>query len=205
MGWLYMPRSSMGAHDTPKTYLDNGFTWERRDENGNLLEGRRVLKSVYSGSTYYAAIEAYDGTGQRKCVTAAVCLVRWNPGARSGEEFGYKDMDEDMGPCEISAPRSILELLTSTDVPYALNWRRRCYRRLRLVERKLPDGALIRLAQPLAFTDGSKEREFRVRKEGRKLRLTRPDGSGRYQISRLMERAFEIIPEPKVTKTLFPA
>jgi hypothetical protein len=195
----------MGAHDTPKTYLDNGFTWERRDENGNLLEGRRVLKSVYSGSTYYAAIEAYDGTGQRRSVTAAVCLVRWNPGARSGEEFGYKDMDEDMGPAEAAAPRSILELLTSTDVPYALNWRRRCYRRLQLVERKLPDGALIRLAQPLRFTDGSKESEFRVRKEGRKLRLTRPDGNGRYQISRLMERAFEIIPEPKVTKTLFPA
>lgn len=205
MGWLAMPRASMGAHDTPKKYLDNQCTWERRDEDGNLLEGRRLLKSVWSGSAYYAAIEAYDAAGARQFVSALICKVRWSPGARSGEEFAYKDMGEDMGPCEDGAPRSILELLTSTSHPYALDWRRRCYRRLRLTERKLPDGALIRLAAPLRFTDGTEQREFRVKREGRRTILVPPGGCGRYRISRLMERRFEIIPEPKTLKTLFPA
>lgn len=205
MGWLCMPRTSMGEHQTPKAYLDNMYTWERRGDDGALEGGCRVVKSAYSGSTYYAAVESYDHEGKRRCVSAAVCLVRWNPGARSGEEFGYKDMDESMGPCEATAPRSVLELLTSSDHPWALDWRRRCYRRLQLTERKLPDGALIRLGAPLRFTDGSERGEFRIKKDGRRTILVAPDTGCHYRISRLMERRFEIIPEPKVLKTLFAA
>jgi hypothetical protein len=42
---------------------------------------------------------------------ALVCLVRWNPCDREGHVFGYKDMSEDMGPCDAECPERILSLL----------------------------------------------------------------------------------------------
>ena len=205
MGWLTMTRKGMGPHDTPKAYLDAQLTYERKATTETPFQGLRVLKSVYSGSTYYAAVERYDEAGNRIYVTAIVCLVRWNPKASDGQVFGYKDMDEEMGPCEASCPRSVLELLSSSTNPHALDWRRRCYRWLRLKERKIEDGDLIRFPSAMRFTDGSEHCEFRVRKEGRKTVLTLPDGRGRFTISRLFERPFETIRAPKVAKTFFPS
>ena len=40
--------------------------------------------------------------------------------------FGYKGMDESMGPCEADCPAPILDLLTATDRPHAVEWRARC-------------------------------------------------------------------------------
>jgi hypothetical protein len=59
-------------------------------------------------------------------VTALVCLVRYHPHNCGGYIFGYKDMDESMGPCEAACPPAILDLLTPTDRPYAVAWRERC-------------------------------------------------------------------------------
>ena len=205
MGWLTMTRMGMGPHETPKDYLDAQLTYERPEDGDNPFRGLRVLKSVYSGNVYYAAAERYDANGVRLYVTAIVCLVRWNPNAADGQIFGYKDMDEDMGPCEATCPRSVLELLTSTSHPWALDWRRRCYRWLRLKERKIEDGDLIRFPSAMRFSDGSEHAESRVRKEGRKTVLTLPDGRGRYRVGRLMEKSFQIVRQPKVARTFFPA
>src|SRR3546814_944011 len=71
---------------------------------------------------------------------ALVCLVRWNPRSRDGHQFGYKDMSENMGPCEADCPAAILELLSPTDHEYALDWRARCRANLVLRARKLSDG-----------------------------------------------------------------
>lgn len=56
----------------------------------------------------------------------------------------------------------------------------------------------------MKFTDGSEHREFRVKREGRRIVLTPEDGYGRYIISRLMDREFEIVREAKVARTFFP-
>jgi len=205
MGWLTMTRMAMGGHETPKAYLDAQLTYERKAEGDTPFQGLRVLKSVYSGSTYYAAAERYDENGKRIYVTAIICLVRWNTRASDGHIFGYKDMDEDMDPCEASCPRSVLALLTSTSHPFALDWRRRCYRMLALRERRIADGDLIRFPEAMKFTDGSEHREFRIRRDGQKTVLTLADGRGRFKISRLLERRFEIVREPKIAKTFFPA
>ncbi|KHL24204.1 hypothetical protein PK98_14490 [Croceibacterium mercuriale] len=203
MGWLSMPSSSMGGHKTPKAYLDTQLTYEPRQADDQEINGLRVLKSVWSGKTYYAAVESYTGAGEVLEVTAIVCLVRWNPNAADGFIFGYKDMSESMGPCEAECPASVLALLSSSDNPYKLNWRNRCYRNLRLAGRKLDDGAMIRFADPIEFTDGSKISEFRVRKEGRRMVLTSLNGYGRYRVGNLMKLAFEIVPERKPPKTFF--
>ena len=76
---------------------------------------------------------------------------------------------------------------------------------LELTERTIAHGDLIRFPEPMQFTDGSRHADFKVRREGRKLTLTLPDGRGRFKISRLLERRFEIIRQPKVARTFFPA
>ncbi|KHS49349.1 MULTISPECIES: DUF6927 domain-containing protein [Sphingomonadales] len=204
MGWLYMHRAGMGGHETPKAYLDDQLTYEREACEDAPFRGCRVLKSVFTGSTYYAAVERYGEDRERLYVTAVICLVHWNPKAADGLIFGYKDMDEQSGPVEANCPRSILELLTSSSHPYALDWRNRCYAMLRLKERKVADGDILRLPEPLRFTDGSEHREFRVSKRGSKIELRTPDGFGAYRISRLMERRFEIIRPARRIKTFFP-
>ena len=148
MGWLTMTRLGMGSHATPKAYLDGQLTCERERRGDTPFQGLRVLKSVYSGGTYYAAAERYDENGERIYVTAIVCLVRWNPKAADGHIFGYKDMDENSGPCEDACPRSVLRLLSPTSHPWALDWRR--YRSLRLKERKVDDGDLIRFPNAMS-------------------------------------------------------
>lgn len=114
MGWLYMHRAGMGGHETPKAYLDDQLTYEREACEDAPFRGCRVLKSVFTGSTYYAAVERYGEDRERLYVTAVICLVHWNPKAADGLIFGYKDMDEQSGPVEANCPRSILELLTSS-------------------------------------------------------------------------------------------
>ncbi|MEE4205001.1 MAG: hypothetical protein V2I39_01830 [Erythrobacter sp.] len=210
MGWLFMTRTGMGEHTTPKTYLDAQFTYEREAKGDNNAEaefiGLRVLDSACPGNrTWYGAIERYHEAGGHLCVFAGICLVKWNPRAKDDLVFGYKDMDETAGPSEAGCPQRILDLLTSTNEPYALDWRRRCHLTARLRARKLPDGALIRLPEAMTFTDGSKHSEFRVRREGRRFVLTDPDGGGLYRVSGLMERAFEIACEPVQARTVFPS
>ncbi|WP_126665617.1 DUF6927 domain-containing protein [Croceibacterium ferulae] len=112
-------------------------------------------------------------------------------------------LSESMGPCEAECPASVLALLSSSDNPYKLDWRNRCYRNLRLASRKLEDGTMIRFAEPLEFTDGSKVAEFRVRTEGRRMVLTSLNGYGRYRVRNLMKLAFEIVPDRKPPKTYF--
>jgi hypothetical protein len=195
----------MGGFETPKAYLDNQLTWERRDEENGTLDGCRVIKSVSTGSAYYAAVERYGNDDVVSYVTAVICLVRWNPNAASGEIFGYKDMDENSGPYEAGCPRSVLDCLGPTSHPHALDWRNRCYRNLRLKERKLADGDIIRLPEPMRFTDGSEHSEFRVVKQGSRIELTLPAGGGRFKISRLMERRFEVVKPAQAVRTFFPA
>src|SRR3546814_15017544 len=102
-------------------------------------------------------------------VVSVVCLVRWSPRSRDGHQFGYKDMSENMGPCEADCPAAILELLSPTDHEYALDWRARCRANLVLRARKLSDGDRIRLPEPLTFTDGNVAQEFVVRSEERRV------------------------------------
>ena len=46
--------------------------------------------------------------------------------SREYYNFGYKDMDESMGPCERECPVSILKLLSARDDKWAIEWRAAC-------------------------------------------------------------------------------
>jgi hypothetical protein len=202
MGWLYMPRASLGGHATATSYLDAQCTYDRPQEDGGT-QGLKVLASACPGNrVYYAAVQVMkNGIGGE--VFAIVCLVRWNPRDKDGMIFGYKDMTENMGPCEAECPERILDLLTPTEHRHAIDWRERCRANLALRGRKLAQGDRIRLDQPVTFTDGHVAQEFVVCKRSRSLMLRDPDNGCFYRISRLMERAWSIVPVTKIHKTVF--
>ena len=81
-----------------------------------------VLKSTMKGSTYYGALKLRDG----RVIGTAVLTCG---GERNSHyfNFGYKAMDETVGPCCYDCPKSILNLLTPTDSEWANEWRRKCY------------------------------------------------------------------------------
>ncbi|WP_337847823.1 hypothetical protein [Sphingomonas sp.] len=202
MGWLFMPFTSMGGHKSAKSYLDAQLTYEHDNDDG-MTRGLRVLASSCPGNrVYYAAAQTLEN-GVAGAVFAMVCLVRWNPRSRDGHQFGYKDMSENMGPCEADCPAHILDLLTPTESQYALEWRQRCRANIAHRARKLVDGDRLRLPEPMTFTDGHVAQEFIVTKRGRRVVLRDPDTGGCYRISRLMERAWSIIPVTRIHKTVF--
>lgn len=182
MGWLYM--RSIGTHSGPRQYLDNQFTYERPG-----LRCRVLRSALASMRVYYAAVE-FLRPGVPREVAAIVCLVRYNPRDRDGYVFGYKDMDEGMGPCEAECPEAILDLLTPTDRPHALAWRARCRenaaaRRARAAKPAPRPGQTIVLDRPLAFRDGRSLDRFEVvpNPRGRRTMLFRdPQEGGFYRI-----------------------
>jgi len=207
MGWTSMPLSSMSPHSTPKTYLDAQFTYDRRDAAGKGRALRVIASSCLHNKVWYAAVTpSTDGVDEP--TFAAVCLVSWNPRAKDGYVFGYKDMDEAMGPSEAACPERILSLLGDTDNASALNWRRRCLDRLaQRAERPLEHGMHIRLPHPIKFTDGHEGTDFVVHKRGRKIALAKlgSDFAG-YRISGLRDMPWSIVPPPtqtRVHKTVF--
>ena len=197
MGWLSMTRDGMYPHATPKAYLDDQFTYAP-DPVKERQTGLRVLKSTVRSGAWYGACQSYSADGEATTF-AAICLIRWNPGARDGYVFGYKDMSETMGPYSYDCPASILDLLDPPANDYAAKWRDSCRQRLALTSRRKPGhGDTLVLAEALTFTDGQRERSFRVVQAGNKILLRRvSDGTG-VKISKLMSRAWTLVPAPAV-------
>ncbi len=191
MGWLYM--SSMGGYATPRSYLDNQFTYARDDHR------LTVMASSMVGSTYYAACERIEGGAPRE-VFAIVCLTRTSTGACDGMTFGYKDMTEHMGPHESACPAAILDELTETDSENALQWRARCLANLerQKLQRAKPmpkAGQTIIFDEPLRFTDGADRDRFTVvaNPKGKAPLFRDPVTGTLCNISKLKTRTYRLI------------
>lgn len=189
MGWLFM--SSLKGHAGPREYLDAQFTLETE------MAKTRVLRSaLVSMRTYYAAVECIRADRPRE-VVAVVCLVKYNPRDREGYIFGYKGMDEGMGPCEAACPAAVLDLLTPTENEHALDWRARCRSALakRAAKPRLHNGLTIVFAQPIAFADGRTFERLVVvldRRRPRTVRFRAPDSAALYRVSRLKTRDYHL-------------
>ena len=113
MGWLYQ----QDPVDDPVTEIVAKFSYRGDPYKQRVLEAARV------GNTIYLAVKVTDaGT---TFVTAFVVLI--SNTRRHG--FGYKDMDETMGPVECACPDRIMRLLSPVEqLPYpgyAASWRAR--------------------------------------------------------------------------------
>jgi len=194
MGWLYM--QSLDGYSGPRQYLDAQFTCQRGDVTMKVLRSALVRMR-----TYYAALEYARATTGEHSVVGIVCLVRYNPRDSEGYIFGYKDMEESMGPCEAECPESILDLLTPTDKPYAIEWRARCRENAaarRAITRKPSPrpGQTIILEQPLLFGDGRTLDRFEVIANPRSHRTVlyrSPKTGGLYRITNVKRRAYRLI------------
>ena len=106
-------------------------------------------------------------------------------------------LTETMGPYSYDCPASILDLLGPPGNEYAANWREACRQRLALTSRRKPKpGDTLVLAEALTFPDGRCERSFRVAQSGRKTVLRRMSDGVSVKISKLMSRAWTIVPAP---------
>ncbi len=194
MGRLYM--QSLGGHYGPRQYLDAQFTFTRSELTSKVLRSALVGMRVY-----YAAIEHVRHETNERTVFTAVCLVYYNPRDRKGYIFGYKDMDETVGPNESDCPEAILDLLTPTEYPYAQAWRTRCREsaaaRRALSSKPSPrPGQIIVLDQPLSFRDGRTLDRFEVvanRRSHRTVLFRAADTGGLYRITSVKRRAYRLI------------
>ncbi len=127
MGWLFYDR-------TPA----NIAAEIRRICTGD--DGERSIAPVAIsrvGTVWYVAVKASFATSDLAQASSLARAFTLQPdhsytfGAvilteRDGVQWGYKDMDETMGPVESRAPVQILEMLSLTTHPYANDWRNRC-------------------------------------------------------------------------------
>ena len=197
MGWLYM--KSLKGQSGPRQYLDAQFTQLRPDATSKVLRSALVGMRVY-----YAAVERVRIAAREREVWAAICLVRYNPRDREGYVFGYKDMDESMGPYECDCPEPILDLLTPTDCEYALQWRARCRentaaRRARAAKPSPRAGQVIVFDEPLSFADGRSFERLEVVANPRSHRTVlfrAPASSNLYRIPNIKNRTYRLVDPP---------
>lgn len=160
MGWLY--QNDPLRHETPAQYLTRMYN---RDEPERR---QTVLASATVRGTVYQAIKVEERKTGRTYVLCAVTLIRNSK--RHG--FGYKDMDETMGPVECDCPERVLRLLSPIeDIPhpgYAADWRARVREaqaaraRARQAKTALTVGTVLRAPREISFTTGWKADAFRV-------------------------------------------
>jgi hypothetical protein len=190
MGWLY--KSSLDGFKTPTEYLDHQFTFDREERSYRVLRS-----SLVQMRRYYDAVERVEKLSGERSVSAVVCLVNYNTREKEGYIFGYKDMDESMGPCDHDCPAAILDLLTPTDSEWANAWRQKC--RARLAKARPRAGQTLVLAQPLTFTDGAIHARFLVVERtvrNRKRLAFRGDNGVFYHLRSLRDREYTLEGSP---------
>lgn len=142
MGWLIGSRPA----DSVKEHMDAKFVWET-----DSIVTRVLSSAVVNIREYYAAVERkHKDTGKTE-VFAVVCKLY-----SSRTEFGYKDMDESVGPALRKCPQRILELLTEPYNDYAREWRDACWANIkqRALVPKLEAGLELRFNPPVKFSSG---------------------------------------------------
>lgn len=182
MGWtFYQKPHGVSAVESIKKEL--GAAWV----------AKHVVAMTATWNAVFAVVERDDiGTdvyvpdADGKTRGLAVFMIRNNPRACDGYNFGYKDMTETMGPVGCEAPLSILAKCSPLqplmpDTPdgslrWAHNYRDRCKRmaEAKAIKRSLKAGSVVTLAAPLNF-GGQMIQTFtveRCRVRGRKAAQT---------------------------------
>lgn len=163
MGWCF----GQSKVSNVKDHIENSTGLFTTSQPGHAYE---VLDSAIVKSTYYAAVRRTI-PGHAPYVFAAIILFRNPP---SG--FGYKDMDESMGPIEVSCPLRILALLSPiedfpgglADYKCATQWRA-AVRQYHLnnadvtrTTKSFKAGDRIMLPTPIRFRSGFEENTFDI-------------------------------------------
>lgn len=176
MGWMF---SNSGTGNlTAKEYV-----LHRVLENWTC----ELVDISVQGNTAYLALKTKAGD-----VMGLVLLLSKYQG-----EWGYKDVDECMGPCETKCPKRILDKLSPTDSQYANDWRQACYDRIKAPKQVgLKHGDWIELNRPMSFRDGSSQQTLQVQyveSWPRNKRLFIGSNGRRYRIIGLNKVGFKVV------------
>lgn len=188
MGWTYTHRDK---GTTNKEFFLKDF------DHGTTFHAHGTVNGIF-----YAAVESPRRPGE---VWALVALTNWVPSEHFN--FGFKDMSEDMGPGVHRAPLSVLNALTPTDHPIALEWRERVaqHHAQRKAVRGLEDGDRVVLGTVLRFTDGSERDTFIVRRSlvrgGRTKVVLRDERGQAYRVSNWQDMTMAVIRDGERTET----
>lgn len=181
MGWTTLYREPGLSH---KQFLQKEFRF-----GDDLLACAAVDKVIY------AAVKVPENNK----VIALVILTAWYP--KSHFNFGYKDMDESMGPIASKCPDTILDLLSPPEHDYAIAWRERCREYNRVIKenkaalKKVHDGVVIKFAEMIEFTTCARD-TFLVKKQRGRFHFFAHDQlvpRTEYQIHNWRQRKFEVI------------
>lgn len=164
MGWLYYHR-------------EPGET-DRDHFAGKFGEGYEILDCATKRNVFYAALKTPEDK-----VIAFVALIQRVRG--DYYNFGYKDMDESMGPSEAECPARILDLLTPVEdldlgengTQWATEWRKRCRENAdkQASRPKVRKGDTVKLASKFKFTNGVEDDTFTL-VDGKRNRWTTSSG-----------------------------
>jgi len=161
MGWMIYLRPPASIRDE----IDRICTFETDTRSA------RPIKTCLVAKVWYVAVEVtmkagasipddYQVDAQGRFVFAATFQTR-----RDRDGWAYRAVEEEAGPATSRAPRSLIDLLSPTNREWANAWRARCLTNAARRARRLSDGDIIELAEPLAFSDGRQRTTFKVIKE----------------------------------------
>jgi hypothetical protein len=177
MGWTF---TNKPKGQTVKDFFEKEFT---NDGKTGVLDCAVVNRNV----AYLAYKSFKDGH-----VFAIVCLLQYRPHDYY-YNFGYKDMDESMGPLEHDCPERILNLLSPPSPGYATEWRGRCIANLekKQSQPKVKKGNTIMFSTPLSFCNGVTESVFIVLNP--RSSIFTGYGGGRFRIPNWKKHEYKVI------------
>jgi hypothetical protein len=196
MGWTFTPSRGRDHVEIIRPLLDYETDAYAQKVIAHAAVGTTVYllvsrapKAAWEPSTTYVN----DADGAFRWI--AVFLTRK---ARDAYDFGYKEMEESMGPVEARCPRRLIAVASPLRHPdpavegnYAARWRQKCLDQSTAKTRRkaeLVHGATIRVSRIVEFTDGYNGDRFVVeivKRRGRNHTYFRAPSGGLYRISNL--------------------
>lgn len=182
MGWLFTHRDKVRGEKLADWFVAKGaLRWSGCEP----WEYKVLDSATVRFNTFYAAIERKNTETGERSVFAVIFLLRHVP--KDEYNFGYKDMSEDMGPCETECPERILKLLTPTDSEWANQWRAACWARInaRKARPKIVPGTVLRYGgKDYTVEKALGPRGYSVLCDGRDFRMKRTQAAKAEIVSR---------------------
>ena len=200
MGWYYEEKLS---GQSVSEFFEKKCTFYSAGYKSRMLDC-----AVVSMNTAYMAVEHTTlKTGQSK-VYALVCHLQYAP--NDLYNFGYKEVDEDMGPIEDTCPERIMKLLTPPTTDAARNWRERCWGNVqkRKWAPKMESGKYLVLDRPLSFSNGDEISTFYIKDARHRIFTVTKDGYRNYKLpanSKLRDIGYDVVEEPTTARANRPA
>ena len=164
MGWTFMPFST--RRETINGLVESR-EWVQKD--GSKVE-RKCIAKCYKGSSFAGTLYAVFEDKVTKDGVAIplpdhrwifIALLRYS-NYQNERSWGYKDMEESMGPCESKCPLSYFDMVPCPDSNEARRWRERCRWDREVValktslNKKLRKGEILRQDAQLQYNEAVK-------------------------------------------------